>query len=565
MTLKELQLNLLKHKLDAYYIPRNTCFLEQDLLDEENLLLQLTGFSGSAGKMIITPKKAYLFVDGRYDIQAKLEVNSEEVDVLSQCEFVDFIVELEHKNPKLKIGFNPWTSSLKELPLYKGKDRSAIYVEKVFIAPKVTKKPEVFEHLIEFSGCSREEKISLIVEEINQTPYDAFLTCLADDVSWLLNLRSDYLPTSPIFRGYALVKKEGDVIVFSDDLEAGKFSGFEVLPLTKIETQLKKMKRTKIGICEESTPYAFKKLFEKNKIETFISHNFISEEKAQKNEIEIQNVIKAHIKDGVAVTKFLFWFEKEGLGKTELDIVKKLYEFRSQQENFFSDSFDTIAGFGENGAIVHYHPTEKTNKQITEDNFLLLDSGAQFLNGTTDVTRTLVVGNVSDEMKHDFTLVLKSHIALATAKFPAKINGHAIDVLARQFLWQEGKDYKHGTGHGVGFFLNVHEGPQSISSVARYAPMLENVVVSIEPGYYLEGKYGIRHENLYQVVRDEQTSMLKFFPLTQIPIDLKGIDNKMLSTQEGEWLKDYHQKVYNKLAPYLTDEEKDWLKHYCHL
>ncbi|MFV0626309.1 MAG: M24 family metallopeptidase [Alphaproteobacteria bacterium] len=567
MTLQDLQAQLKKQKLDAYYIPRNTIFLEQDLLDEENLLLQLTGFSGSAGKMILTPEKAHLFVDGRYDIQAQLEVNPLEVQVHSVSEFTDFLTELETNNKNFRIGFNPWTSSIKEIPLFKAAKSTTSYIEKVLIEAKCNKKPVVFEHETEYAGLSREEKISEVVARINVVGYDAYFTTLADNTSWLLNLRSDYLPTSPIFRGYALIEKNSYVTIFSDDISQEEFSDFKIISMEKISTEFKKLSKKTLEINKESTPYFLKSVFEKNRISTKNGYDYIAELKSQKNEVEIKSTQKAHLKDGVAVTKFLYWFEKNALGKTELDIVEKLYEFRKQQDLFFSNSFETIAAFGSNGAIVHYQPTPKSNKKIENNNLFLLDSGGQYFDGTTDVTRTIVVGEINEEMKHDYTLVLKSHIALATASFPEKINGGTIDALAREPLWAEGKDYKHGTGHGVGFFLNVHEGPQSISSVYRYAPMKENVVISIEPGYYLEGKYGIRHENLYRVVKIEdknfEKTILSFESLTLIPFDIKGIDDKMLSNKEKEWLNNYQQKVCVALSPFLTEQENNWLINFC--
>ncbi|MBQ8437090.1 MAG: M24 family metallopeptidase, partial [Alphaproteobacteria bacterium] len=254
-------------------------------------------------------------------------------------------------------------------------------------------------------------------------------------------------------------------------------------------------------------------------------------------------------------------------GKTELDIVAKLNEFRQSGENYFSNSFDTIAGYASNSAIIHYHPTENTNLSLQADSLLLLDSGAQYLDGTTDITRTIALGSPSDGMIHDYTLVLKSHIALANAYFPEGTTGLSLDAIARAPLWKYGKNYSHGTGHGVGFFLNVHEGPCSISSRNGNIPLSEHMITSIEPGYYKENHYGIRIENLAQVVRISNDNFeqptLGFEPLTLVPLDKNLINKHLLTQDELMWLNNYHQTVFEKLSPLLNNQEQEWLRRAC--
>jgi Xaa-Pro aminopeptidase len=277
-------------------------------------------------------------------------------------------------------------------------------------------------------------------------------------------------------------------------------------------------------------------------------------------------MIESHIRDGAALSKLLFWLEKNKQNKTELEVVQKLHEFRIEQNLFFSESFATIAGVGSNGAVVHYQPNEQTNRALEENQLLLLDSGGQYLDGTTDVTRTIPIGTVSDEMITDFTQVLKAHIALARSRFPQNTSGMKLDVLARAQMWQRGLDYKHGTGHGVACFGNVHEGPQSISVGGSPFGLKPNMVVSDEPGVYKENAYGIRIENLlYTRAADlpQSADFLEFTVLTKVPIDKRLINVYLLEQGELEWLNAYHQQVYKDIAPYLSGDEQRWLQKAC--
>lgn len=567
MNLEELQIKIKKAGLDALYITRNNMFIGQDILDEENNIFELVGFSGSSGELIVTTDKAYLFTDGRYEIQAKQEVDEEKVEVYtSVSDFYNFL-KIFKKDKKIKLGFNPWTTSieryahLENVSVHYRKDAPIVLIpSELMCSAQQIKKPQVFELDVEFAGSNMQEKIEQMINYMSFDDLEACFITDAANASWLLNLRSNYLPNSPIVRAYALIDKNKTTTIFSDDFE--KFEGTNVLPLSKIENELKKYKNKKINF-DKNSPQALKIIADKYKIKTTNFFDICNKYKAQKNDVEIINMKKAHLKDGIAVTKLLYWLAHNWQGKTELDVVKKLYELRKEQEYFFSNSFDTIAGFGKNGAIVHYHPTKETNLELKGNSFLLLDSGGQYFDGTTDVTRTIPLGEVSQEMKNNYTLVLKSHIALANSYFPENANGAMLDAIARKPLWKEGKDYSHGTGHGVGFFLNVHEGPVSISPREGHYPLFENLVVSIEPGYYKENEYGIRIENLY-IVKDVtdlffEKRMLGFEALTLIPIETKILNLELMTKEEINWVKNYNKTVYDKISLYLSDNEKNWL------
>lgn len=574
MILDELQTLLRKKKLNGYIITRNNIFLGQDLLDEENQIMNLTGFTGSAGTLIATPEKAFLFVDGRYEIQAAQEVDTDKVEVVcGQGNLLNrWFMNSNNAGKKSKFAFNSQTNSIHQIESWRKAFPEITFVEdnsKIFNNNLNIKAAVAFEHKIEFAGIDRTEKLSQISGLLNKTSSDAFLFTSADSVSWLLNLRSDCLPDTPIIRAFTLVDKFGNTTLFADNLhfDFNLEEYINIVPMSKLEKELAKFKKNKIGIDIVNTPYFISSIFKDKKINTFTMLDPCISLKAVKNPVEIQGIEAAHLRDGVAMVKFLCWLDNNYKGKTELDIVEKLHSFRAEQENFYSESFGTIAGFGSNGAIVHYQPNEKTNKKLDEGSMLLLDSGAQYFDGTTDITRTIALGLPTSEMIDNFTLVLKSHITLASSYFPENTGGVSLDKIARSVLWQHGKDYNHGTGHGVGCFLNVHEGPLNMGKQSSPYHMAENMVVSIEPGYYKEGNYGIRIENLAKITNasrpDFEQKSLKFKILTLAPIDKNLINKYLLSSGEISWLNNYHKEVFEKISPFINDEEKSWLKDAC--
>lgn len=564
MTLNEFQTLLKKHKIEAYLVTRRNMFLTEDILPEENKIMELTGFTGSAANLLVFQDKAVLFTDGRYEIQAKLETDPQQIQV--ECvKGSDFFPWLEAncQNRKLKIHFNPWCWSAREYAAHSTDSSPAEFIadKKELLGKLLSDNPvHVFPHEIEYCGISSDEKISQVVRRLKNKNLKAYLFTAADSVSWLFNLRSDALPDTPVLRAYALIKDNGETTLFANKTDCETAVSF-----SKLSAYLKKFKKQSLGLDLRTTP---------QEVLSFLADNayvhtpdLAAGEKAVKNPVELQGIKNAHLRDAAAMCNFLCWLDNNWQGKTELDIVAKLRSFRESQKLFYSDSFPTIAGFGANGAIVHYQPKPHTNLELKSGSMLLLDSGAQYFDGTTDITRTIAIGKPSAEMIKDFTTVLKCHITLASALFPEKTSGNALDAICRHNLWQQGKNYNHGTGHGVGCFLNVHEGPQNLSSGASYYPLQPNMVNSVEPGYYKEGHYGIRIENLVYVAkesdRNSEIPMLKFKYLTLVPIDKRLIDKYLLSDGEINWLNIYHQTVYDKVSPLVDDKVKSWLKDAC--
>ena len=559
MTLPEIRAYLKKHKIDAYFLPRNNMFLEEDILEEENEIFFLTGFSGSAASLVICQEKTYLFTDGRYELQSKMETNPKEVEIIcSSADFPYLWLQNHFENGKFTLMYNPWTISAGTIAKFTDMFPKAKLVcdEKNLFGNKLSsKKTHVFSLSEEYAGIRAEEKISEIIPTIKQNGCDAYLITSANEVSWLTNLRSDTLPDSPILRAFALVKKDGSVTLFADNTDKA-----DILPMSKLEKSLKSVKKGKLGIDKKNLPQMICEIFgEKNLVDI---GDIIRSKQIIKNEVELQGYIEAHKQDAVAMIKFLYWLDNNYKGKTELDIVAKVDAYRAEDDMFICKSFDTIAATGSNGAIVHYHPSESTNKVLEKNSVLLLDSGGHYKNGTTDITRTIALGIPKQKVVDANTIVLKSHIALSCTVFPKGTTGLALDAICRKELWQENMDFKHGTGHGVGFILNVHEAPR-ISTQAKNSHFYKNMVTSIEPGYYKENEFGIRIENLYYTKECENSDLLKFEVLTLVPLDKRLINKYLLSEDEIKWVNEYHQKVLETMSPYLDNKHKEWLEDAC--
>lgn len=572
MTLEELQAKLKKRKIDAYIVTRNNMFLGQDVLEEENRLFGLTGFSGSAGTLIVLQDKAVLLVDGRYELQAPRQVDAAKVDVVCGFRVEQCLSDRLSRRKSARVAFNAWTCSYAQAEAWRRALPDFQFIadnSEIFDNNLNRKNCRVFEHKIEFSGTDRMEKLSWLAGKMKICGLDGWFITLADSVSWLLNIRSNCLPDTPLVRAYALVDKNLSVCLFGDNLDFDfRLPGnIRLLSTADIPQILKKFKNRGIGVSAEDAPCRLTDLMAAAKVRCRFEADPCLAEKAIKNPVEIGGIIKAHLRDGVALTKFLYWLDTKAAAKTELDIVQKLHDFRAAGQNFFSESFGTIAAFGSNGAIVHYQPDAETNAELRDGSLLLLDSGAQYFDGTTDVTRTVAVGIPSAEMTENFTLVLKSHIALASAVFPAGTSGAQLDAIARDPLWRNQKDFNHGTGHGVGCFLNVHEGPQSISRNHGYYPLQPGMVVSIEPGYYLAGQYGIRIENLALTESCPETengeAFCRFKILTLAPVDKRLVNKYLMSSGEISWLNQYHETVFRQLSPFMDEDEKIWLKDAC--
>ena len=562
MNIKEIKAYLTEKKYDAQLITRNNQFLGQDVLESENKIEALTGFKGSAGSLIITQQKAFLFVDGRYEIQAKRQTDANEVDVIC-CKANGISQWLKATfDGKAKIEYNSWCVSAKQIDFWK-----TIFPKMKFVAKPELSELEtahVFAHEQQYCGKNCEEKKEGIITFLKNSQCQAALICSADSVSWLTNLRSDALPDTPVARMMALIKDNSELTLFADNLEFPSDNPYKVLPLSKLDKELATLKEQNLALDLEHTPDAIRKITEKHDIKIRNLLDPCSGAKAIKNETELKGITNAHLRDGIAVCKFLYWLEQnKDQELNEYDIVERLHELRRQQPLFYSDSFPTIAGSGANAAVIHYQPEKDNCAALAPNSVLLIDSGGQYFNGTTDITRTVAVGTPSKEMIEKFTTVLKAHIALASAHFPNAVSGQVLDTICRSVMWRQDLDYKHGTGHGVGCFLNVHEGPQNLSTAGAHYPISKDMIVSIEPGYYQEGAFGIRIENLARIIEDEHSQMLKFSILSLAPIDKRLIDKYLLSSEEIEWLNGYHQNVYQKISPYLEDEEKIWLKEAC--
>ncbi len=555
MNFENIKNKLISENLDAYLIGYGNRFIGQDVLPEEHKLQYICGFSGSAGMLAVTPKQAYLFVDGRYELQARQEVDLSNITVINKAPCLKNVCAFLKEFGCGLVGYDGMSVSALELKNVRDLGLKLKDVGDWVNINSLTK-INLEKRSLEYAGLTSSDKMQPLKRLLTQNSADYYLLTAVDSVSWLLNIYAKDLPCSPVVRAYAVIGKNGLVTLVGDNLQ----TELPVLSFVDFEKWLAENSSKKFIYDQSSTPVRLQNLL-KNSMEAM---DVCQVMKAEKNETELAGMIACHKRDGVALIQLLYWLDNNWKGKTELDVVEKLHEFRQQQNLFFSESFETIAGTAENGAIVHYQPTIKTNKILQENSLLLLDSGGQYLDGTTDVTRTIAFGQPTSEMIHDFTLVLKGHIALSQAVFPEGTCGLCLDALARRPLWREGKDFKHGTGHGVGCFGNVHEGPNRISSNGSLYGFKKNMITSIEPGYYKENAYGIRIENLvYSKVSAEYENYLEFEPLTLVPIDKRLIDVYLLDSGERDWLNNYHRKVYESLAACVNDNVKKWLKASC--
>lgn len=537
-----------KHKIDGYLVPSSDEFLNEYTPNHLRRLEFITGFSGSYGIAIISQKQNCLITDGRYLLQAKNELPKDftVVEGVNKIEGNDFG----------NIGYDPMLFSESTLKSLRDKKLHLVAVERNLV--DVIWKDKLQESsraalLLDkkYAGVERSEKIKLILKTLDPKA-DFLLITNPDSICWLLNIRGHDVPFTPVLLSYLLLSKTGKVFLFCDSKKVSHIKGIEVTELDALKIKFKEIikKKLKIQLDPNKTPAWFLSVGGEQIIK---ASDPVALPKSCKNEVEIKGIKEAHLQDGIAVTKFISWLTKNvSKNIDEIYASAKLLDFRKERNLFQYPSFETISAFGANAAIVHYKPSSKTNKKITKKGLYLIDSGGQYLNGTTDVTRTLCFGKPTPEQKRNYTLVLKGHIAIATAKFPEGTTGSQLDTLARQFLWQHGLDYKHGTGHGVGHFLSVHEGPQNISKNPSSVPLKENMIISNEPGFYKAGEYGIRIENLVRVIKSKTKGFLEFETLTLVPIATNLIDQKLLTLAEKKWVKEYNYRVSKTLAKRLV-------------
>ena len=544
---------IIANNLDGYIIPKNDNYFTE--YSNINNLAKITNFTGSAGFAIILKHKNFLFVDGRYTLQAKKQSG----DNFKILEIPYFWPKDISNIDSLKIGFDPELFTELTLKKYFEKKANLIPLKFQFIN-KIKKKINKIFHLDKsISGEASSSKIKRIISYLKTKKINYLYVSASENVNWILNIRGKDLPNSPLVNCKLIISDNGKLYIFID---INKISNLKkkikniMVCNEKDFTKIISILNKKNFCVDESTCSVFDQKIIESKFSIVLKKDPIYELKSIKNTTEINHTINAHIEDGVAVTKFLFWFKFNNKQITEKKIESKIEKIRKKSKNYLYPSFDTIAGSGPNGAIIHYKSNNKTNRKISKNDILLIDSGGQYKWGTTDVTRTTCSGKVSNIVKNNFTRVLKGHIEVITCDLISKSKGYLIDKLARKHLKKVGLDYSHGTGHGVGFFLNVHEGPQGITKY-NHVVLKRGMILSNEPGFYLKNRYGIRIENLIYV--DKFKKKLFFRNLTLAPIDLDMINFDMLSNKEKKYLFNYHLYVYSKISKFLNKKERKWL------
>lgn len=576
--LKKLRDVMKKYNINYYIIPSADPHQSEYVAEYYRGRAEVSGFTGSAGTLLVGEKEAKLWTDGRYFIQAAEQLQGTGIDLMKMATpGYDTINQWVEKNIKENdtLGFDGScysTNQYKELLKIAKKNNFNINMDKDLLEEIWSDRPslpedKIFVHDEKYCGKSVKEKLSEVRKYMKENKVQNYLLTSLDDIAWLFNIRGNDILFNPVALSYAIItENEAKLYVnktkVDDEVQSAlKVQEVFIYEYNEIEDHVKQLNgNTLIDPAKVNA-----KLYSLLSCTIIERLNITTNLKAIKNEIEIANFENAYIKDGVAMVKFIKYL-KDNIGKekiTEISASKKLSELRSQGELAKGDSFGTIAGYKEHAAMMHYSATPESDYELKLQGLFLVDSGGQYLDGTTDITRTFVLGDITEEEKRDFTLVLKGHINLAKAKFLKGSTGCNLDILARGPLWQYGLDYKCGTGHGIGFFLNVHEGPQSIRQNGNTVPLEPGMILTNEPGVYKEGKFGIRTENVMVVVKDEINDcgeFYKFDTISYCPIDLNGVKVELLNDDEKEWLNNYHKKVYDKLSPYLNEEEKELLK-----
>lgn len=568
-----------KNDLKGYIVPTGDPHISEYLADFYRFRHWISGFSGSAGTFALTDKKSGLWTDGRYYIQAEIELTGSECVLYKAYEpgvisYVKFFCEELEEGDKVGIDSKLFSKSAvmnmkKELSgkgielvtdcdlSYIWIDRPALPYTKLFVLDE------------KYSGESAKSKVERLRQKMKESGATAFVTGTLDSIMWLYNVRANDVHCCPFALSYALVTEDEAYFYVSYKQlteEVKKYLDDNMITVKEYDnvySDVEKLdEKQTLALNPHATNYM---LFTAAKCNVKETADFAENMKAVKNEIENENLKNAYVKDCAALVKAFYKIYNAPDGSmTENDVCNLLLEERGKMEGNLGASFDTIAAYKANAAMMHYSPDENNSAVLHKEGMLLIDSGGQYYDGTTDITRTLVLGDITDEEKKAYTLTLKGNIALCSAVFLKGATGSCLDILARQYLWNEGIDYKCGTGHGVGFLLNVHEGPQGFGPRGRYTYPLEiGMNLTVEPGVYVEGKYGIRIENDVIVEKKMETSDGEFYGfdmLSYCPIDTRAIDKSLMTQKEIDWLNDFHKKVYNTLLPYLTVREATWLK-----
>jgi Xaa-Pro aminopeptidase len=566
--INQLRKLLNNHNLDGYIVPKNDEFFGEYIPENKDKLKFISNFSGSYGFALILKNKNYLFVDGRYSLQAKMQ-SGKFFDTITMPQKLPSDIL---KNKKLKIGFDPKLYTQKTLDIFFDKTNcQLISIEKnlidiIWIKRENNNKKKFYILPKSAIGENYRKKLNQLIGILNKKKIDLQFITASENIAWLLNIRGQDSAFTPIPNCYLSIDNNNKITLFSDlkkiDLSfKKKFNFIKIIDIKNTNTFLSKIKNKKILLDSSSCSVYFANILSKNnKIINFLDPIYLL--KSIKSKTEIKNTIKSHIYDGAALTKFLIWLKKNYKRKkiSEISAQEKLLQFRKKNKSFKFLSFPTISGSGPNGAIIHYKASKKSNRVLKNGDIYLVDSGGQYNFGTTDVTRTISLGNENKRIKNIFTRVLKGHIAVANYKLKNNTCGAEIDGVARKPLKQINLDYAHGTGHGVGYFLNVHEGPHAISKNNKII-FTEGMIVSNEPGYYEKGKFGIRIENLVRVKKNKIGH--SFENLTMAPIDRSLIDRKILRKSEINWLNNYHKIVFRKLREFMNKSELFELKLSC--
>lgn len=579
-----LRAHIAQEQIQAFIIPSTDPHLSEYVAPHWQSREWISGFTGSAGTVVVTAKDAGLWTDSRYFLQAARQLEGTCITLYKEMlpetpNIPEFLSA--HLQEGDCVGIDGKMFSAEEVEhLQKELKKSGIRIKSIADPMQLlwTDRPAMplapaFVYDTKYAGMSFTEKLPAVRQAMEAAGADSLLLSALDEIAWLLNIRGNDVHCNPVVVSYLLIEKDKvnyfvqPQKVTPELAEYFSANGISVHPYEEIGDYLNSFNAHSILMNPAKTNYAIYSAIRPGCL-IINGASPVALLKAIRNKQEIAGIHAAMQRDGVALVKFLKWLDEAvPAGKeTEISVDKKLHTFRAAQPLYMGESFDTIAGYKEHGAIVHYEATPETNVTLKPEGFLLLDSGAQYLDGTTDITRTIALGPLTEEEKTDYTLILKGHIALAMAVFPEGTRGAQLDVLARMPIWKERMNYLHGTGHGVGHFLNVHEGPQSIRMNENPVALQPGMVTSNEPGVYKAGSHGIRTENLVLTVPAGEGMFgkyLKFETLTLCPICRKGIIKELLTAEEIGWLNDYHRTVYEKLSPDLNNDEKEWLKEAC--
>jgi len=581
---KTLQRELKSRRLKGFLVPHNDEHQNEFLPASAERLAWLTGFTGSAGVAVVLDKAAALFVDGRYILQARAQTDQTVFEVLQTPEAKPSRWIAEQLNKGATIGYDPALHTIKEIErLTEALAKSGIKLNPVDSnlidliwqdRPKPPPAP-VVPHSIEYAGRNAFDKIRAVQAQLKEENVDAVLLTLLDSIAWLFNIRGGDLKHTPVALAFAIVPATGHPTLFIDPGKIGdnvRGELRELIDLAEPAALTEKLKAlaeagARVRLDPETAPIKFAQILKADGVQFVPGQDPCVAPKAIKNAVEIKGAHTAQLRDGVAMARFLAWLDEVAeSGKIdEVAAAMKLEDCRRESGQLKDISFDTISAAGPNGAIVHYRPTTKSKRALQTGTLYLIDSGAQYRDGTTDVTRTVAIGTPSQEMRRHYGLVLKAHIAIATARFPKGTRGQDLDPFARRPLWGAGLDFDHGTGHGIGSYLSVHEGPQRLSRLGT-VELEPGMILSNEPGLYREGQYGIRLENLVLVtppapIQGGTREMMGFETLTLVPFDRRLIDPKQLLPWELAWLNAYHARIRREIEPILLSDDRAWLRH----